>query len=123
MTETAVKLSAGFSVADADQPCLSLDDNELVVAFREWTEDEIELRFLECYAVRWQAVITRRNNLACDEVYEVRNSAWLALHRSEGAIEVGEPQRHFRLNFNAWGQLDVLAGRMELAQRKSASVP
>jgi len=53
MTETAKKLGSGFSVADADQPRLVYDENDLTVAFRDWRENEIKLCFPSCYAVLW----------------------------------------------------------------------
>jgi len=49
-----------------------------------------------------------------DEVYEILNSQWLEAHRKENAIEPLELQRHFKLNFNACGQLEVLAADMVL---------
>jgi len=120
LAELAKALSPGFSVADAEQPRLSFDANMLTVIFREWTEDQIELQFPACYAVRWQAVIKLKPEERGDEVLEITGSKWLADHRNYEAIAPQEPIRHFKLNFNAWGQLEVLAEDIILARRTSA---
>ena len=114
MAERLKKLEPGFSVADADHPRLAYDENELSVVFVDWTDQEIELRFSSCYAVRWQGAAERLSGERGDAVYEIEGSAWLALHREQHAVEAQEPIRHFRLNFNACGQLDVLAEEMVL---------
>ncbi len=116
MTESAKKLEPGFSVADAEQPRLIYDENDLKVVFRDWRENEIELCFPDCYAVRWQTAVMPGPGERNDEIYEILNSQWLATHRQENAIDPLEPQRHFKLNFNACGQLEVLAKDMALAR-------
>jgi hypothetical protein len=107
-------------VADADFPRLVYDENELWVSFRDWRENEVEVRFPNCYAVRWQTAFLLLPGERDDEVFEIANSDWLALHREQEAVAPEESMRHFRLNFNAWGQLEVLAEDMMLLSRTPA---
>ena len=119
MAETAKLLQPGFSTADAEYPDLTLNDGVLRLEFREWTEQVIVVEFDDVCAVRWQEVGYLGPEDREDSVYEIIDSDWLEAHLKGGARDPEEGHRHFKLGFNAYGPLEVLATRMRLVSRES----
>jgi hypothetical protein len=125
LPETARVLEPGFSTADAECPQFSLRDGVLTVEFESWEGHRLTVRFSEAAGVKWQQLDSPRDapHAAADilhkgplqhrndEVYEIIGSAWIQEYGSAG--EPTDGLRHFRLCFNVWGVLDVLAASME----------
>ena len=113
MPETAKLLNPGFSVADAEYPRFSLRDGVLKLAFVDWRERLVHVQFGNAAGVRWQELDSKGPEERDDSVYEILESFWLAEYLRAVARTFADGLRHFRLCFNAYGVLDVLATTME----------
>lgn len=114
MTESAKLLDPGFSTADAEYPDFALRDSRLRVRFSDWRKQLVVVEFYDVAGVRWQeheAIGPEERN---DSVYEILNSHWLKDLLSARAREPAEGHRHFKLGFNAYGPLEVLATAMQI---------
>ena len=112
--ETAKIIQPGFSTADADYPVIRQENDELIVKFNDWRESEISVNFLNVIAFKWQTIETLIEGEAYDQSHEIENSVWLKEHYRQGVIEKNEVYKHFKLNFNACGQLEILASGYEV---------
>ena len=114
MAESARLLEPAFSVSDAEYPQFALRDGRLVLEFVDWQERSVRVRFPNAAGVKWQELDSRGPEDRDDSVYEIVDSSWLAEYLANDATTLAEGLRHFRLCFNAWGVLDVLAASMEI---------
>lgn len=111
-----MELEPGFSTADAEYPSVSLKDGTLDLFFVDWREQPVSVRFRDAASVSWQQLEITGPNVGDDKVYEIQNSNWIASHYRQQTILPAEKLRHFRLCFNAWGTLDVIASEMEIVR-------
>lgn len=116
MYEIAERLTPGFVTADAEYPDFSLADGTLKLEFTDHASERITVQFANAIAVNWQELSATSPNPRDDEIYEIKNSSWIADHIRQGARSADEELRHFRLCFNACGTLDVIAATMELSR-------
>lgn len=114
MSESEKSLEPDFSVADAEYPKFALRDGRLILEFVDWRERVVRVRFSNAAGVKWQELDSGGPEDRDDSVYEIIGSSWLAGYLANGARTLAEDLRHFRLCFNAWGVLDVLATTMEI---------
>jgi hypothetical protein len=114
MSESAKLLEPGFSTADAEYPDFALRDGVLRVEFQDWREQPILVEFLDVAGVRWQEHGSAGPEERDDSVYEIIDSKWLTALWDAGARGREEGHRHFKLRFNAYGPLEVLATAMRL---------
>jgi hypothetical protein len=99
----------GFTVADAESPCLRLEGQALVVDFKDWKEQRVTVRFSDVIAFRWQeAEYFIDEHERFDSTHVVHESAWLAEHERQNVTWQGSEHRHLKLNFNAAGILEIL---------------
>ena len=104
-----VLIEPGFSTADASRPTFDYSDREyLQVIFDDWREEQVVVLFREVVAVKWQTAESLSTGERDDSSYEVLNSPWLAVHREQGLIEASSDLHHYKFNFNAVGELEVL---------------
>ena len=105
----AEKLHPGFSTADAGYPQVQAGAGLLIATFPNSSGQAITVRFDGVAAYRWQECM---EGLAPGEPWdgtcELHESSWLAEHPPGSTMYAVEGLRHIRLNFNAWGRLDVL---------------
>ena len=107
--ERAIILEPGFSTADADYPDICDTEAGLLVKFNDWQENNIEVLFSEAIAFKWQLIETFIEGEEYDRCHEIENSMWLKEHYKQGELEKNESYKHYKFNFNACGQLEVLA--------------
>ncbi|ELV8759184.1 hypothetical protein QNE81_003761 [Vibrio vulnificus] len=106
----AVKLlNLEFSTADAEYPEIHQVDGDLRVEFKDWQEKAVKLHLSDPVAFKWQMTFDLLKGERDDCCYEICNSFWLAEHVQSEIINSNEGYKHFRLNFNELGQLDVIA--------------
>ena len=115
ISESAKLLQPGFSTADAKYPDIALSNGVLRVVFTDWREKRIVVEFANVAGVRWQETESHGPEERNDSVYEIVGSDWLTELLVRGAREHQEGHRHFKLCFNAYGPLEVLATEMRLA--------
>jgi hypothetical protein len=108
-------IDPGFTTADAEYPKIHAENGMLTLTFKDWKEQEIEVRFSEVSAFRWQEAESLLPSEPYDGAVEVLDSEWLALHIAQGAIPEKQVTHHFRFNFNACGQFEVLCGSFTVA--------
>lgn len=108
--EKAILLNPGFSVADAEYPDIFLKDNTLVVEFVDWREHTIRVTFLNAAGLKWQEIMPKEGpEVRDDECYEILNSKWLEAYFGQMVRSVDDHLHHFKLYFNTYGPLEVLA--------------
>lgn len=112
--ETVKLLDLGFSTADAEYPELHQEDGDLRAEFKDWQEKAIKLYFADPVAFKWQMVFDLLEGERDDCCYEICSSFWLKQHVELEVINRDEGYKHFRLNFNELGQLDVIALNIEV---------
>jgi hypothetical protein len=101
----------GFSTADADPPSITFDGSgTLSVEFRDWRERTVRLKFEEVVGFRWDECDMHAGERD-DVTYEIANSLWLGRLKERNAA--GEGHLHYKLCFNASGNLDVLFKGLE----------
>lgn len=114
MVEEVYKIAeVGFSTADADSPNITFDDSgTLSVVFRDWQEKNVRLKFTEVLGFKWDEGDVHQGERD-DVIYEILNSRWL---RSLKELNMArEDHRHYKLCFNASGNLDVLFKGLEIS--------
>lgn len=112
-------ISPGFSVADAAYPLVVAQDDQLELAFKEWSGREVKVQFVDVCAYRWQEAESLLPGEPYDGAIELLNSEWLVLHVSRGVIAATQSVHHYRFNFNACGQFEVLCGSFSLSEASS----
>ncbi len=107
--ETIKLLNLEFSTADANYPSIHQESGDLLVDFNDWQEKAVRLHFSDIVAFKWQMVFDLHEGERDDRCYEIYGSSWLTKHVQSEIIHDYEGYKHYRLNFNAVGQLDVIA--------------
>ncbi len=107
--ERAELMVVPFAVADASRPNISTVGPDLQIEFLDWRASFVKVVFSNCIAMRWQSFIDTYPQSRDDETYEIFDSTWLSAHRAAGEISDSEEPHHYRLCFNACGQLDVIS--------------
>lgn len=102
-------IETAFSTADAEFPNIFQEDGDLLVVFRDWKENEVRLHFADHVAFKWQMAFELNEGERDDCCYQVLESSWLAKHIACEIISETEGYKHYRLNFNENGQLDVIS--------------
>lgn len=108
--ERAKIIDPGFSVADADLPSISTSDEGLIIRFRDWREDSIEALFIDAVSFRWDEIdwdLVEGERF--DSVHVIDNSEWMTEHLAQNSFASDDGFKHYRLNFNAGGTLEVIA--------------
>ena len=116
MPETFEPLHESFSIADADAPCLIYTQGLLHVRFKDWREQEVELRFFDVIAFSWdegEAALDKAHR--DDASYLVIGSEWLKRHIDVNNVYADERHHHYKLCFNAAGILQVLAQSLKVS--------
>jgi hypothetical protein len=120
--ETAEVLRPGFSVADASAPEMITAGGNLRIHFTQWNEQPAQVMFVDAVAHRWEQMEMEPllEGERFDSTHIIHQSKWLQAHldRREFAPEVG--YKHYRLNFNAAGCLQVIARDLVLESRSGA---
>jgi hypothetical protein len=102
-----------FSTADADLPNISFDDSGyLSLEFKDWREKIVRLKFTEVLGFKWDECDIHQGGRD-DVTYEIINSLWLRCLKDHNVAE--EDHRHYKLCFNASGNLDVLFKGLEVS--------
>lgn len=113
MEETLKIADVSFSTADAELPRISFDGSgDLYVEFEDWQEKTVHLKFREILGFEWDECDLHAGGRD-DVTYEIINSKWLHVF-SEHNIAT-EDFHHYKLCFNASGNLDVLFKRLEVS--------
>lgn len=107
--EVAKPIQTSFSTADADYPEMQQTDDVLTASFTDWKGQERTIVFTGVAAFKWQTILSLIDNEQYDGCNEIQESSWLKAHVEQGAITKEENTKHWRFNFNAYGQLEVLA--------------
>ena len=107
--ELAKVFDPGFSTADAEYPDIGMEDGDLILRFKDWREEVIEVFFSDVIAFKWQMTETFVEGEHYDRSHEILNSVWLAAHVSQCCIAETEEYKHYKFNFNGCGQLEVIA--------------
>ena len=103
------RLHTGFSTADTSYPEFVTSSGRLSAVFNISSGDPVRVEFCGVAAFSWQ-----ENNDALspgepwDGSCELFESPLMALHPIGVTLHSVAGLRHIRLNFNAWGRLDVL---------------
>ena len=108
-------IAPGFITADAEYPKIHAESGVLTLTFRDWKEQGVEVRFSGVCAFQWQEAESSLPGEPYAGAVEVLDSEWLALHIAQGAIPKEQEAHHFRFNFNACGQFEVLCGSFTVA--------
>ncbi len=125
MNEFAEIIEPGFSVADAERPELKSVDSGLQVTFKDWREQLVSIIFVDALSYRWDQIDWNfLENERFDSSHVIHNSTWLKTHFDQHAISEKEDFRHYRLNFNAAGTLQVIAKSIRnTAEQDAAANP
>lgn len=112
-----VKLDTSFSIADASYPNIESTPSKLLVTFTECDSRAIQLTFFQVPAFSWQESIDDlMEGEPWDGVCELLGSPLLLKHTEGQTIYSPKAARHIRLNFNAWGRLDVICEHFDVAE-------
>ena len=111
--EKAKTIDTGFSTADAEWPRISEDnDGNLELSFIDWREQGITVVFEDYAAYKWQSIETFVEGEEYDRCHVIENSKWLKEHLDQEVITLEEGHKHYKLNFNACGQFEVIAKKI-----------
>jgi hypothetical protein len=106
----------GFSTADTTYPELSSSPGVLAVSFLSSSGEPVACRFAGVAAFSWRE---ESDSLLPGERWdgscELFESPLLAAHAPRTTLNSAPGLRHLRLNFSAWGRLEVLCLRIEPA--------
>lgn len=117
----ATPVTPGFSTADTSYPELASAAGTLHVRFAGSAGEAVKVGFAGVAAFTWREaadapLLPGERHDAVSELFDTpllhAHPAGRTMHSSRG------PLRHVRLNFNAWGSLDVLCtafARLDLA--------
>ncbi len=109
----AVQVDLGIQVADGEDLKLSYVRDALVGSFKDWREVVTTFRCSGVIAFRWQPVEYFREEERPDSTYEILGSEWVRQHEEQGMIGSAQVARHFKLNFNALGCLEVICAEVK----------
>ena len=113
ITSKAVPVDLGIQVADGEKLKLSYDGGDLVGSYLDWREVVTAFRCLDVIAFRWQPIEYFREGERPDSTYEILDSEWIQQHHEQGQIGGDQVARHFKLNFNAIGCLEVICAEVK----------
>jgi hypothetical protein len=109
--ETAEWIDLGVSIADASAPEMVTAGGNLRIHFAQWNSEPAQVLFVDAVAHRWEQMEMEPllEGEGFDSSHIIHQSKWLQAHldRREFGPEVG--YKHYRLNFNAAGCLQVIA--------------
>jgi hypothetical protein len=107
--EIAKPIEPGFSTADAESPEIRQEDGDVRLRFKDWQERIVEVFFADAIAHKWESIESFYEGERNDSSYEILGSSWIAEHVQQRIIKESAGYKHYKLNFNAWGQFEVLA--------------
>ena len=107
--EIAKLIETGFSTADAEYPEILQIEGDVILKFRDWREEKVEVFFADPIAMKWQMAESFLNGERYDSCYEIEQSNWLKLHIDQDEVSESEGYKHFKFNFNENGQFEILA--------------
>ena len=107
--ESAKLLETDFSTADAEYPEIIQVGADMIIKYKDWQEQTIEVFFSDPVAYKWQMAIVLFDNERDDECYEILDSHWLVSHIEEGVISATAGYHHYKFNFNECGQFEILS--------------
>ena len=107
--EIANVIETKFSTADADYPEIQQSDDVLTLSFTDWREREVTVVFEGVAAFKWQTIETLMEGEEYDRCHEIENSSWLSEHLKQHSVTKEEGHKHYKFNFNACGQFEILA--------------
>jgi len=109
MTERYEIVDLGFSVADAEGISFGYNGDHLLLTFEDWMEKSVRVEFKNVLGFRFQEADYYNSNSERDDCcHIVRDSIWLQAHKDQGLLWGDETWRHYKLNFNAGGIIEVL---------------
>jgi len=112
-TERAKIIDPGFSIADAKHPSVSSSDSGLIIRFRDWRDDPIEVLFVDAISYRWDEIdwdLVKGEHSDC--THAIENSEWMAEHLVQNFFSGDDGFAHYRLNFSM-GTLEVISRHIE----------
>jgi hypothetical protein len=112
-SEKAVQRDLGIQVADGEDLRLSYVCDDLLGSFKDWREIVTTFRCTGVIAFRWQPIEYFREDERPDSTYEIVGSEWVRQHKEQGMIGSAQVARHFKLNFNAIGCLEVICAQVK----------
>ncbi|WLQ16562.1 hypothetical protein O5O45_11585 [Hahella aquimaris] len=101
-------LNVPFSTADAEAIKIHSEKGELTLCYQDWREQSVEIRFNDVVAFKWSEAMKLLDGERDDLCYEICDSDWMKRYCHQGLIDE-KSHRHYKLNFNDMGQLEVLA--------------
>lgn len=115
MKEQAEVIDPGFSIADGEHVSYLYDGEFLSFQFTDWTEETIVVRCSSVIGFKYQwATGECLADERFDSTHLIHNSRWLLEHQKQGEGSKDQGWRHFKLNFNAAGVMEVLCKKMEI---------
>lgn len=94
---------------DAAELAVSFDSDQVVVSFRDWRDEYVELLFTEVAAFRWLDFSSAGVECGSGALCVVQDSSWLAELAGQGRLDCREqPAVHLRADFDLLGVLDVV---------------
>jgi hypothetical protein len=119
--ETAELINPGFSVADASMPDLITAEGNLRIRFTEWNDNPIQVLFVDAVSHRWDVTWNvLLDGERFDSSHIIQQSKWLQSHFDCRECIPDAGYKHYRLNFNASGSLEVIAREMVLERDDEA---
>mgnify|MGYP003384961329 CR=1 FL=1 len=109
--ESAKLLVTEFSTAGAEYPEIHQTEGDVILRFKDWREQPVEVFFSDPIAFKWQMAICLSQNERDDSCYEILESEWLALHIKEEEVSASEEYVHYKFNFNECGQFEIISPR------------
>lgn len=110
LRERAEVIAPGFVVADAGVPSLQTINEGLEVRFVDYRKQSVEVVFRDAVAFSWeQTDYSLLDGERYDSTHIIHHSSWLQKYIAQNVIFQREAYRHYRLNFNAAGILQVIA--------------
>jgi len=122
-TPEKIQVDLGIQVADGENLKLSFNDTQLLVSFDDWKENQTSFRCSDVLSFRWQPIEYFHQDERPDSTYEIINSEWIKAHDDQGMIGSAAIVRHFKLNFNAIGCLEVLCSEIKTTEPNQAVEP
>jgi hypothetical protein len=113
------QLNPGFSTADGDFATFDYDEKQYArLSFEDWQQNTVAVLFKDVIAIKWQMVEELIPGEPQDGSCEILDSPWIALHRSEGAIESGDQVHHYKFNFNSYGSFELICSGYRLENER-----